>query len=73
MDRGNDRERLNEIDIELKKIQELFKEYQSWYDKETGKVWFPPGRYFDYDKLVVHEQDLLTERKAISERLTGSA
>ena len=72
MDSEKDKGRLNEIDRELKKIQELFKEYHSWYDKKTGKVWFPPGRYFDYDKMVDHEQELLKERKAINERLESA-
>ena len=62
-----DEHRLKEIDDELEKIQELFKEYHSWYDAKTQKVWFPPGRYFDYDKMVDREQELLKERKALKE------
>ena len=54
-----DERRLHEIDNELEKIQKLFAEYHSWYDKSTGKIWFPPGRYFDYQKMVDREQDLL--------------
>jgi hypothetical protein len=72
MDSEKDRERLKEIDGELKKIQALFNEYHSWYDKETQRIWFPPGRYFNYDKMVDHEHELLAERKTILERL-GSA
>ena len=67
-----DEQTLKEIDSELEKIQELFKEYHSWYDAKTQKVWFPPGRYFNYDKMVEREQELLRERKVIKERL-GSA
>ncbi len=63
-----DERRLKEIDSELKKIHILFKEYHSWEDKETNKVWFPPGRYFNYDEMVEREYELLTERKAIIER-----
>jgi hypothetical protein len=63
-----DEKRLNEIDKELEQIHKLFEEYHSWYDKKTGKVWFPPGRYFNYDKTVDREQELLAERKLIVER-----
>jgi hypothetical protein len=63
-----DERRLHEIDNELEKIQKLFAEYYSWYDKVTGKVWFPPGRYFDYQKMVAREQELLRERKSIIKR-----
>jgi hypothetical protein len=61
--------RLKEIDNELEKIHKLFDEYHSWYDKKTQKVWFPPGRQFDYDKMVDREYELLTERKALKEQL----
>ena len=64
-----DEQRLKEIDSELEKIRKLFKEYHSWYDEKTGKVWFPPGRYFDYEKMVDREYELGKEKKAISERL----
>ena len=70
--REQDENRLKEIDSELEKIQKLFEEYHSWYDAKTHKVWFPPGRYFNYDKMVDREQELLKERKTIKERL-GSA
>ena len=63
-----DERRLHEIDNELEKIQKLFAEYHSWYDKATGKIWFPPGRYFDYQKMVDREQELLKERKSIIKR-----
>ena len=63
-----DERRLHEIDNELEKIQKLFAEYHSWCDKVTGKVWFPPGRYFDYQKMVDREQELLKERKSIIKR-----
>jgi hypothetical protein len=63
-----DERRLHEIDNELEKIQKLFAEYHSWYDKVAGKVWFPPGRYFDYQKMVDREQELLKERKSIIKR-----
>jgi len=63
-----DDKRLKEIDDELEGIRELFKEYHSWYDKKTGKVLFPPGRYFDYEKMVDREYELGEERKAIKER-----
>ena len=72
MDINKDKERLNEIDRELKKIHDLFDEYHSWYDKKTQKVWFPPGRYFDYNKMVERETELLTERKAITERMKSA-
>ena len=72
MDSGKDKERLNEIDRELKKIHDLFEEYPSWYDEKTRKIWFPPGRYFDYDKMVDRENELLTERKAINERMKSA-
>jgi len=65
-------QRLKKIDGELEEIHKLFKEYHSWYDSKTGKVWFPPGRYFNYDELVEREYELLKERKIIKERL-GSA
>lgn len=65
---AQDEKRLKEIDTELEKIQKLLAEYHSWYDKVTGKVWFPPGRYFDYPKMVEHESALLQERKHIKER-----
>jgi len=61
----NDEHRLKEIDEELEKIQELFKEYHSWYDTKTSKVWFPPGRYFNYEDMVDREHELLKERKAL--------
>ena len=67
-----DENRLKEIDSELENIQKLFKEYHSWYDKKTGKVWFPPGRYFNYEKMVERESELGTERKAINERLRSA-
>ncbi len=63
----HDEQRLKEIDDELEKIQELFKEYRSWYDPKTQKIWFPPGRYFNYDDMVDREQELLKERKALKE------
>ena len=72
MSSEKDRERLIEIDKELKGIHDLFAEYHSWYDKETQKVWFPPGRYFNYDKMVDREYELLAERKAINERLQSA-
>jgi len=72
MNSGRDKERLNEIDRELKKIHDLFEEYHSWYDKKTQKIWFPPGRYFNYDKMVDRENELLTERKAINERMKSA-
>ncbi len=67
-----DEKKLKEIDIELEKIHKLFEEYHGWKDKETGKIWFPPGRYFNYDKMVEREHELLTERKAIKERLEST-
>ena len=67
-----DENRLKEIDSELEKIHKLFEEYHSWYDKETQKVWFPPGRYFDYQKMVEHEHELLKERKLIKERMESA-
>ena len=70
--REQDENRLKEIDSELEKIHTLFDEYHSWYDKKTQKVWFPPGRYFDYDKMVEREHELLTERKAINAHLKSS-
>ncbi|MEE8414290.1 MAG: hypothetical protein V3R96_07040 [Dehalococcoidales bacterium] len=60
------------MDSELEKIQELFKEYHSWKDEKTQKVWFPPGRFFNYDKMVDREYELLKERKAIKERLVSA-
>jgi len=72
MDSGKDKERLNEIDAELKKIHDLFAEYHSWYDEKTQKILFPPGRYFNYDKMVDREHELLTERKAINERMRSA-
>lgn len=67
-----DEQRLKELDSELEKIQELFKEYHSWYDAKTAKVWFPPGRYFNYDNMVDREQELLKERKVIKKRLESA-
>ncbi len=67
--REQDENRLKEIDSELEKIHKLFEEYHSWYDKDTQKVWFPPGRYFNYQKMVEREHELLKERKLIKERL----
>jgi len=64
-----DEQRLKEIDSELEKIQELFKEYHSWYDAKTKKVVFPPGRYFNYNKMVDREQELLKERKGVKEHI----
>jgi len=63
-----DEKRLKEIDSELEEIRKLFKEYHSWKDEETHKIWFPPGRYFNYDKMVDREFELGTERKSIVER-----
>ena len=70
--REQDENRLEEIDSELEKIHKLFEEYHSWYDKDTQKVWFPPGRYFNYQKMVEREHELLKERKLIKERLESA-
>ncbi len=70
--REQDENRLKEIDSELEKIHKLFEEYHSWYDKDTQKVWFPPGRYFNYQKMVEREYELLKERKLIKERLESA-
>lgn len=72
MDISEDEKILNEIDSELEKIHKLFEEYHSWYDKKTQKVWFPPGRYFNYDNMVEREHKLLTERKALVERMKSA-
>jgi hypothetical protein len=64
-----DKNRLKEIDDELESIRKLFEEYHSWYDEKTGKVWFPPGRYFDYEKMVDREYELGKEKKAIKLRM----
>ncbi len=67
-----DEKRLKKIDIEREKICKLFEEYRSWYDEKTGKVWFPPGRWFDYDKMVDREYELGNERKVIIERMESA-
>ena len=67
-----DEQRLSEIDNELEKIHKLFEEYHSWKDEKTQKIWFPPGRYFNYDKMVEREHELLKERKVIKERLKSA-
>lgn len=64
-----DDQRLAEIDNELYKVRELLKEYHSWKDPRTQKVSFPPGRYFNYEKMVEHEYGLLDERKFLIEQL----
>lgn len=57
--------RLKEIDEELEKIQNAFKEYHSYKDTKTGIYWLPPGKDFNYQKMVDREQELLRERKSI--------
>jgi len=64
--------RLKEIDGELEKIQKLFEEYRSWHDEKTQKTRFPPGKYFDYDKMVEKENELLEERKIVKKRLEST-
>lgn len=66
-----DENRLKEIDNELEKIQILFKEYLVG-TKKTYKTWFPPGRHFDYEKMVERENKLLEERKLTKRRLQSA-
>jgi len=62
-----DEKRLKEIESELEKIHNDFKEYHSRTD-EHGVNWQNPEKYINYEKLVEREFELLTERKSIIER-----
>ena len=65
---NENQKRLKEIDEELERIQNAFKEYHSYKDEKTGIYWLPPGKAFNYQKMVDREYELLKERKSIIER-----
>ena len=72
MDSNENQKRLKEIDEELEKIGDAFKEYHSYKDKKTGIYWLPPGKTFNYQKMVDREQELLKERKSIVTQMGGA-